>query len=329
MGGGYAAQAATVATPPVITPGQTPGFCAKLNPMRGLWVAVGVVFSVCAGAQPRQEPRAISIYPFTGQRGTTFTATVRGTGLAGAKAASIGGAPFQIAVEGVEAEPPSESPNGRKGRIDLVKLRVEVPPDAKPGRYPFRLISSNGVSNALPLHIVDLPVLSEPAGDHETQESAVSISKLPVAYSGRLARRGEADYYSFHADANQILTFEVISGFPQIAAAGSAATIPNFDPALTIYEPAGSWFDSKRLNRIAYNDEPVWVFGKSTDAYLVHRFAKAGDYLLRIEAFAGQGGPDYSYALKIAPGSQPQDVTASGGKGWDERGWTRLLDTAR
>ena len=114
--------------------------------------------------------------------------------------------------------------------------------DAKPGRYPIRLVTRNGISNALPLHIVDFPVLAEPAGVHETQESAVAIAQLPAVYAGRLTRRGEADYYSFHADAGQLLTFEVISGFPQIAAAGSAATVPNFDPALTIYEPpeAGS-----------------------------------------------------------------------------------------
>src|SRR6185369_5723672 len=141
----------------------------------------------------------------------------------------------------------------------------------------------------------------EPAGPHETQESAVAISRLPAVYSGRIARRGETDYYSFHADAGQVLTFEVISGFPQIAAAGSNATVPNFDPAITIYEAAGSWFDPKRLKRIAYNDEPVFVFGQSTDARLVHRFTNAADYLLRVEAFAGQGGPDYSYQLKVAP----------------------------
>ena len=193
-----------------------------------------------------------------------------------------------------------------------MKLRVEVRPDAKPGRYPFRLITRNGISNALSLEIVDGPVLAEPAGAHETRESAIAISSLPATYSGRLARRGETDYYSFHADAGQIVTFQVISGFPQIAAAGSAATVPNFDPALTIYEPAGSWFDPKRLNRIAYNDEPVWVFGKPTDPVLVHRFARAGEYLLRIEAFAGQGGPDYSYALKIAAGAPAAQQTAAG-----------------
>ena len=213
--------------------------------------------------------------------------------------------------------------------MDLVKLRVDIAADAAPGRYPIRLIGPNGISNALPLHVVDLPVLAEPDGKHETRDTAVAISTLPSIYAGRLGTRGEADYYSFHADAGQTLTFEVTSGFPQIAAGGSAATVPNFDPALTIYEPAGSWFDPKRLNRIDYNDEPVWVFGKSTDAYLVHRFGKAGEYVLRIEAFAGQGGPDYSYALKVAPGALPQPSSGGGGGGGDERSFTRRLDAAR
>src|SRR5947208_1602313 len=297
--------------------------------MRPLWVVLAVVLSLPAGAQPREDPRAISIHPFTGQRGVTFTAVVRGSGLGGASAVSIGKAPFTVAVESTEVEPPAESSGRKKGGMDLVKLRVEVPQDAKPGRYPIRLITRNGISNALPLHIVDSPVLPEPAGVHETQESAVAIAQLPAVYAGRISRRGEADYYRFHAQAGQLLSFEVISGFPQIAAAGSAATVSNFDPALTIYEPSGSWFDPKRLKRIAYNDEPVWVFGKPTDAHLVHRFTNAGDYLLRVEAFAGQGGQDYSYALTIAPGTIPQERIATAGEGWDERGWSRRLDAAR
>ena len=253
--------------------------------------------------------------------------------MAGASSASIGNAPFTVKVEGVEDEKPGESrvqsTESRVQSTHLVNLRVEVRPDAQPGRYPIRLVTRDGISNALLLHIVDLPVLPEPAGGHANRETAVAISRLPTVYAGRLAHRGEADYYSFHAEANQFLTFEVISGFPQIAAAGSAATVLNFDPAITIYEAAGSWFDPKRLNRIAYNDEPVWVFGKPTDAYLVHRFARTGDYFLRVEAFAGQGGEDYSYELKIAPGTLPQDRAAEAGGGWDERGWTRRLEAAR
>src|SRR5215472_13199830 len=277
--------------------------------MRPLWVVFGLALSTSAGAQPREDPRAISIHPFLGQRGTTFSATLRGNSLAGARAVRLENGPFTVTVEGVEPEPPAES-GGRKTRVDLVKLRVDVRPDAKPGRYPFRLITRNGISNALSLGIIDGPV-------------------LPATWSGRLARRGETDYYSFHADAGQIVSFQVTSGFPQIAAAGSAATVPNFDPAITLYEPAGSWFDPQRLNRIAFNDEPVWVFGKPTDPVLVHRFAHAGEYLLRIEAFAGQGGPDYSYALKIVTGAPGAQQTAEGRGGSDERGWTRKLDAGR
>ena len=92
--------------------------------------------------------------------------------------------------------------------------------------------------------------------------------------------------------------------------------------------PTGSWFDPKRLKRIAYNDEPVWVFGRPTDAHLTHRFAKSGTYALRVEAFAGQGGPDYSYQLKIAPGESSRRRRPAP-SGWDERGWTRRLDSNR
>src|ERR1044071_5015430 len=164
--------------------------------MRPCWVVAFVVCSVTAGAQTREDPRAISIHPFAGQRGTTFVATVRGSSLSGARAASLGAAPFTIAVEGVEQETPESSGRGR--RMDLVKLRVEVKPDAKPGRYPIRLITRNGISNSLPLQVVDLPVAAEPPGVHETQDAAVSISAVPAVYAGRLARRGEVDFYSFH-----------------------------------------------------------------------------------------------------------------------------------
>src|SRR5256885_14593944 len=106
--------------------------------MRPLWVLVAVVLSLRAGAQPREDPRAFSIHPFTGQRGTTFIATVRGSGLAGASAASIAQAPFTVTVEGMAAQPAGESSGRTKRAIDLVKLGVQVAPDAKPGRYPVR-----------------------------------------------------------------------------------------------------------------------------------------------------------------------------------------------
>jgi hypothetical protein len=147
-----------------------------------------------------------------------------------------------------------------------------------------------------------------------------------VVFNGRIGRRGESDFYAFDVKAGQTLTFEAISGLSSIGAAGGNAV--GFDPSISIFEPSGSWFDPKRINRVAFNDEPLWVIGRLTDAYLVHKFEKAGRYLLRIEAFSGQGGPDYSYQLKILSGEAPQDQPHAA-ESWEERGFPRRLSANR
>lgn len=298
--------------------------------MRTRWVVPALVLwlgggSFAFGAESRVDPRLISVHPFTGQRGTAFVTTVRGSGLTGARAVFLENAPFHATVEGIEAEPANPR---SKTPIDLVRLRVEVAADAEPGRFPFRLITANGVSNALTLQITEHPVAAEPEGSHETPEKAIPVSAFPLIYTGRLVRSGEADYYRFRVEPGQTVTFEAISGLPQIAAAGSAATVANFDPALMIFEATESWFDARRLKRIAFNDEPIWVFGRRTDAHLVHRFDKGGEYLLRVEAFAGQGGPDYSYHIKFLDGEAPQDLPPAP-EVWAERTFMRALTSNR
>jgi len=296
--------------------------------MRACWLTIAGLICLPLAGQTRVDPKILSIHPFTGQRGSTFMATVRGSGLTGTTALRIEKGPLEVVIQGIRPEPPQETTGRSKTPIDLVTLRVTVPENAQPGRYPIRLITRNGISNSLPLYVADIPVAEEPAGLHDSKSSAVPVSAFPSAIAGRLTRRGEADFYSVRVDAGQTLTFNVISGLPQIAAGGSAATVANFDPSLSIYESNGSWFDSNRLKRIAFNDEPVWVVGRSTDAHLVHRFASAGEYLVRVEAFAGQGGSDYSYLLKIASGAQPLESVKSQ-SGWDERKHGRHLDANR
>ena len=296
--------------------------------MRVLVPALALLPCFTAVAQTRVDPKLTSIYPFSGPRGSTFTATVRGSGLAAATSAIVENAPLNVVVEKVASEPAPENTGRNRTPADLVTLRIDVSDNAKAGRYPVRLVTRHGITNALPVHVVDLAVANESSGGHDSPDSAIGVTSVPSAFAGRLARRGEADLYKFSAKAGETLTFEVISGFPQVAAAGSAATVANFDPALSIFETEGSWFDSGRLKRIAHNDEPVWVFGRPTDAHLVHRFTKTGHYLLRVEAFAGQGGPDYSYQLRIAPGATPHTPPAPGSD-WAERVWTRRLDANR
>jgi hypothetical protein len=300
------------------------GFEVSMSASR---LAIFVVAALLAGAPKApdspSDPKLVSIHPFTGQRGAAFVATVRGSGLRDATSVFIDNAPFTAIVEG--AEPDAAGKPG-KTSVDGVRLRIQVEANAKPGRYPFRLVTPRGISNALQLHILDLPVAAEPEGSHETPDTAVSVEKLPVVFNGRIGRRGETDYYAFDVTAGQTLTFEAISGLSSIGAAGGNAV--GFDPSISIFEPSGSWFDPKRINRIAFNDEPLWVIGRLTDAYLVHKFAKPGRYLLRIEAFSGQGGPDYSYQLKIIPGEAPQDQPPPT-ESWEERAFPRRLSADR
>ncbi len=267
------------------------------------------------------DPKLVSVHPFTGRPGSAFVVTVRGSALREATAVFLENAPFTAIVDGAE-------PTDKSGRTpqDVLRLRIQIDANAKPGRYPFRLVTPGGISNALRFHILDLPVLAEPEGSHETPDTAVVVDQIPAVFNGRIARRGESDYYAFDVKAGQTMTFEAISGLSSIGAAGGNAV--GFDPSLSIFEPSGSWFDPKRINRIAFNDEPLWVIGRLTDAYLVHKFAKGGHYFLRLEAFSGQGGPDYSYQLKMLPGEAPQDQ-ASGAGGWEERAFPRRLSANR
>ncbi len=303
--------------------------------MRSNWLTIWVAGLAAAGAMPLgaqrpaaapREPNALSVDPFTGQRGSSFVATVRGSALREARSVYLEEAPLDITIEGTAAEPAEQTGSRSRNPLDLVRLRVRIAAGARPGRYLFRLVTAGGISNALPLHVTDYPVVAEPGGSHETPETAVPVEAAPVVFTGRLLRRGESDYYSFHAQAGQTLTFEALSGLPSIGAAGGNAR--GFDPSLSVFEPSGSWFDPKRVNRIAFNDEPLWVIGRGTDAHLAHRFQKAGRYLMRVEAFSGQGGPDYSYQLKILPGEAPQDLPAST-DGWQERSYTRRLSADR
>ncbi len=272
---------------------------------------------------PAAEPRAVSLHPFAGQRGTTFPATLRGSNLKAAKSVVVEPAGLRVTVESAESEKASDQV---KPGMDLVHLRLESEATAPPGRYTLRLVTPEGVSNALPFHLTDTPVLAEPAGVHDAPETAIAVTSAPALYSGRIARRGESDLYAFDVRAGQTMTFQVTSGLPSIGAPGGNAN--GFDPSLSIYEPSGSWFDGQRLNRLAFNDEPLWVLGRLTDAYLVHRFPKPGRYYLRVEAFSGQGGPDYSYQLKLASGTVPPDA-APEKTGWDERGYQRKLSSHR
>jgi hypothetical protein len=260
----------------------------------------------CADLKPKlkPDPKVSSIYPFAARRGSAFQAVVRGSDLAGAGSVIFRGTGIEARVLGVDEQPPAP---GEKTGKDLVRLEVTVASGATAGRQEFRVLTPRGVSNTGLLEIVDDPVL-------ENSEASELLRRFPVVVNGRIAQPGESNEYWIEASAGETLTFEAISG-----AAG-------FDPSLALYEPSGSWFDAQRLNRVAFNDEPLYFPGLSTNARLVHRFARGGRYCLKVEGFSGQGAADFAYGLRIRRGASPAPALRPELKvTWQEREFSRAL----
>ncbi len=262
-------------------------------------VFVLLPLTLWAADQPevRADPEALSIFPLGGRRGTTVEATIRGRALEGAYSVWFDSKALSARVTKVETirlEDKKEA--GSPGH--QVRLQVQIAPTAKLGLHSLRLIAGRGISNQLAFLVNRHPVIAETDTSHDISGNAQSVA-FPVAINGRLSKKGEVDYYSFPTSPGQSLLFEVFSKchetyFP---------TPSGFDSKLTLYEPRGSWFDSDLAVPLASNDEPSSA-RVNANPRLTYRFNAGGRYLVRVEAFLGKGGPDYSYQLLITPAIQ-------------------------
>jgi hypothetical protein len=254
-------------------------------------------------AQPSPEPRLSSIFPLTVQRGQTVSAIIRGVNLDSAKELYFRDAGIQTRVLKVEPAPDPVLPGAKGPPPQLLRVELTIAKEVKPGPQRLRAVTSQGLSNEITVRVAELPVLNEPATPLE----------IPSVVTGQIAKSGEIDAYWIQARAGQAVSLQVISGSDTL------------DPAVGIYEPSGSWFDANRLNRLAFNDEPLSFPGRSRDAILSYTFARAGRYCIRVEGFAGQGGADAAYELRVSEGSERSnpDLRPTLRSAWEERELTR------
>lgn len=275
--------------------------------MRMRHLVAGIILGMGAySAEPSKapsDPRILSVYPPIVQSGVAAQVVVRGTSLSGSRALVFAKEGFQAQVLEVKNEPVKDGPV--VGSV-VVKLTAGV----SQGSYPFRIVAAQGVSNELTLRVGTEAVMDE-AG------LGAPVQGFPLVVSGKIANKGEVDTIWIEATAGETLTFHCTPGTSA------------FDPSLLLAEPSGSWFEAGRLNRIAFNDEPLHFPGLSNDARLVHRFEKGGKFAIQVRAFSGQGGPDATYALRIMKGiGEPPLLHPPAGAGWEERRFTRQLPAA-
>jgi hypothetical protein len=106
---------------------------------------------------------------------------------------------------------------------------------------------------------------------------------VPSVVHGRIEVAEDVDYFRFHADAGQTLTFEVFCARLQDRIHDLQK---HADPILTLYDAEG--------HELAANDDFTFA-----DPLLTYSFTKTGDYLVQVRDSQYDGDPRWVYALSI------------------------------
>ena len=293
-------------------------------------------------AKEKADPRVNSLFPLGGQPGTSFEVRIRGENLG-----SVYGVWFDCdaleaevrkiekTVEEVDVVQQAGTTAKDTKEFQHVVLKLHVDGKAAVGAHTFRLVSRQGLSNPLSLLVNPEPQVHEREQSINSPSSAQHI-QFPVVVNGRLGRPGELDYYAFEVAEGEHLRFEVITS------TFAAATVAG-DPQLILYEPTGSWFDPQRITRLEVRDETgpgpgthQWVTSHFLPR-LIRKFDKKGRYLAEVGTLEGQGGPDFSYQLRVVPaparnsGADRRWFPSGAAHGsspvvWQERDFSRRID---
>ncbi len=237
--------------------------------IRGCIVWMTVATFALAMATERvwaQAPAITYLSPAGGQRGSTVDVTINGTGLVGASSIWTD-LPITAVI-------PAEIANNGKEAGKFV-ARVQIPADSIVGIGGIRVVTPKGISNLKLFMIDDLQPVAE-NGTNKTPAHAQKL-ELPCVVSATIEAESW-DFYRFSVQAGQRVTVEVVA-----RRLGSKV-----DPVVELLDSTG--------RRLAYSDD---TDGLGSDCRFAHTFAKAGDYMLKVQDVKFQGGADSVYRLRV------------------------------
>lgn len=248
----------------------------------GLVLVLPGPFSVAAA------PKLTDVFPRAVRPGETTEVTVYGTDLGDAKRiwtsfpARCEVLP-DVVLSDVVAKSSNQSSTSDGASSNLTtpeeaagfRCRFALPSEASIGIGAVRWVTRNGISPWLLLVVDDLPTVVE-SQSNRAIDSAQTVT-TSVGIEGHVDPVGE-DYYRFHADAGESLSFEVLAqrlGTP-------------LDALLTLYDEQGQ--------RIVSADDDA---SSGADCRLAYQFPKAGHYRVGIRDVRYRGGDEYRYRLRI------------------------------
>ena len=238
-------------------------------------------------------PYLDSIFPLGGKRGTENTIAVSGRNLADVES-------MQVSIA------PNAPDSLKEGVDDDWSMQVSIAPNAPLGVQDVRVMTPSGLStNSYPFMVGDLLefVEIEPNNTREqvtSDEAGANMVTSPIIINGQIELEGDVDYFTFTAEKEQRLIFEVTA---QRLGSKLDALLTLFDKAETEdkAEDSDAASDSSAATQpedgtLAVNDDTM-----GSEARIDHTFEEAGDYAIAIRDLNNQGGPDFAYRLSIAP----------------------------
>jgi hypothetical protein len=164
---------------------------------------------------------------------------------------------------------------------EMVTLRLEIGPDAPPGRRLVRLLGKNGISNPLIFSVGTYPEVREPSAT-EASPPAPEPLVFPVVINGQ-SLPGETDRYAFSAASGERLVF---IGRARALVPYLADAVPGwFQLVLTVLDAAG--------NKVA----EAQSFRYSPDPVLVFDVIETGTYQLEVRDSLHRGREDFVYRI--------------------------------
>ena len=243
--------------------------------------------------EEKKAPEALSLYPLGGTPTSILGVKILGKHLQDVEHVWFDCKELQGEVRSVKL---AESKEGQ----DEVTMEVRIGTGARVGIHVLRLYSSSGVSGPLAFNVNLEPVMEETSESNSTPATAQSV-RFPSIINGRLAQEGELDFYKIDVQQGQELHAELLNSSALFGAASGSFQMPE----LVLYEPDPSWFGTDRHKRVEGMDEsrcfvfPRWSVSIYCRARWVYQFTEPGSYVIQVGDAGAQGGPHFSYQLRI------------------------------